>query len=570
MSHLVSDKKNLLIILIVVFAFFIRFTQLDKIPASLYYDEVDYGYQARSIIKTFKDYRGNFSPFYVHSFNDIRAPIPAYFTVLTTFLFSVPELQVRMPVVLLGTAVVFLAYYLAVELTKNYWAGFLTALTFAANPYQIQFSRFNHEGMSMLFFYMLGAIFFISGLRDKKYWKLVFSVIFFSLTVYCYRTMSFYVPMTFVILYAVFYKQLIIFGLKKIFFLGLIALFIIVPFLYFTTFGAPDLPRINQISIFSDPQVSVWVQRNREVDSADFVNSEIGKSASWFSFIFHSKLISWLDLLFNNYYKSFSTEFLFISGEHNPRHSVGQMGQLFFIDILPLGSGIFFLFKKIKNKNNLWLLIWFFTAPIPAALTFDGAFHSGRLLIWSVPLLLIIGIGWQEFFNWVYKNKKIWIGFSAGMIWAVLFIFYLHRYFVHYPIESARNFGYGFEEMMLKIDSIKNNYKKIKMVWTNDPPMIYYLFWAQTDPKLLHEHGSDFSVGRKIKNELSKFEVIDWKDVQMENLGEALEKDSLYLLTHKEFPLDIENSNKIPKGVKLIDYVLYPDKEEDFFLISRE
>src|SRR3989344_3648495 len=113
------NKKKLILVILLILAFILRVYQIKTVPSSLYYDEVDYGYQARSLIETGKDYRGGLSPFYVHSFNDIRAPILAFLNVPTTLIFSSPELQVRMPNVILGTTIVLMIFLIINLWTKN-------------------------------------------------------------------------------------------------------------------------------------------------------------------------------------------------------------------------------------------------------------------------------------------------------------------------------------------------------------------------------------------------------------------------------------------------------------------
>ena len=50
------SNTKFLVIFLVVISLVLRFYKLDSVPASLYYDEIDYGLQARSLIETGKDY----------------------------------------------------------------------------------------------------------------------------------------------------------------------------------------------------------------------------------------------------------------------------------------------------------------------------------------------------------------------------------------------------------------------------------------------------------------------------------------------------------------------------------
>lgn len=556
--------KKIIFLLLVLFAFFLRFYQIDQIPASLYYDEVDYGYQARSLIETRKDYKGSWSPFYVHSFNDIRLPIPAYLTVLTTLLFKTPELQVRMPFVLAGTAVVVLSFLITLGWTKKFWPAFFVAAVFAISPWQIQFSRFSHEAMVMALFYMGGLFTFYKSIHLKKYTLLVLSIILFSLSVYTQRTMSFFIPITLVILFILYYKDLLRYGLKKSFLSILASLVIISSFLAATTIKAPDIPRINQLSITADKTIPIWVQRNREIDSGDYTDSSLGKKAVWYSYFFHSKPLSFLESFAKNYLQTFSTEFLLIDGDPNRRHSVGGVGEILFIDILGLIFGLIFLGKNLKQNHFKFILFWFLLSPIPASLTVDGARHASRLFIFSAPLLIIIGLGWWHVVETMKKFKfsKILL-LLIFTLYALQFTFFLHRYFVHYPIESARYFGYGVKQAMQKISQIEQNYKKVVMVPDYEPPMIYYLFWSDTRPEHLQEYGSAFSEDIIKDKKLDKYKVSNLTSI------DNLEQDTLYLVTQNQVKKDLRNQSP-PEGMKLIDTFFYPDKEVAFYLIEKD
>ena len=558
-------NPKLLVLILIIISLCLRFYKLDQVPASLYYDEIDYGLQARSLIETGKDYRGEFSPFYVHSFNDIRAPIPAYFTTVSTLIFTSPELQVRGANALLGSLVVVLIFYLIKFMMGKNSLAFLAGLIFTTNPWQIQFSRFNHEVMSMAALYLLALLIFYRWLKFKNFLLILLSVIIFSLTVYTYRTMSFYIPLTLVMLFLIYRQEILKLGFKKIFPLIVLIGLIVGPFLYVTTLGAPDLPRINQLIIASDPRVPIWVTRNREVDSGDYDDKTIGKQAITSSYFFHNKVFSWLDAFANNFAHSFSTDFLIIRGDPNLRHSIGKMGPILFIDFIAFVAGVFWLLKNIKLKHNLFLFAWLLTSPIPASLTMDGAGHSGRLFIFSAPLLLTISLGWWyiiNFFKNTFKGKLLLI--VVASLWLLLLIFYFHKYFIHYPIESARNFGFGFKEAVGKILEEESKYDKVIMGPGNDPPMIYFLYWSKMSSKVIHEYGTLFSPDI-IKNQpLDKFKVAHW------SITEELEKETLYLLSTKELSLDLRNPENIPKNMKLIEIIKYPDNEVAFYIVSKK
>ncbi len=560
-----------LIIILLIAAFFIRFYKVDQIPNGLYYDEIDAGYQARSIIQTGKDYRGFLSTFYFRSFLDPRPPIPIYFTAISTLIFQTPELQVRMASVILGVVNVGLAFWLMFQWFKKFRVAALTAFVYATNPWMIQFSRFNHEANSVIFFTLLGLNLFYLLLSTKKIRYLFLSSAIFSLGMYTYRTMSLFVPLIFLILFLIYKKELLKFGIKKIVLAVLLVGLITVPFLYATTIGAPDKPRIAQISIFSEPLIPILIQRNRELDSNDENDHSIGKHAAPTAYFFHNKPLSDLAAFTTNYLQTFSMDFLFIKGDQNHRHSIEGQGMLFYIDMLALGFGLFYLFSNIKDKKFKLLLCFLLISPIPASLTSDGAGHGARLITFSIYVLILVGIGWDAFLTKIssYKYSNLYF-FSVAGIWILLFIFYLHNYFIHFPINAANMFGFGYKQATQKIMEVDKNYKKVELTEVKDPPILYFIFWANIPPKQIQEYGTQFS-NDIIKNQpMDKYKASNLPIHQkLPDLLKSMEPDTLYLVTGDELPVDLRNGKTPPTGINLIDTITYPDGEADFYLISK-
>src|SRR3989344_1271339 len=96
------DKNKKILIVILLFAAFLRFWKINEVPVSLFGDELDVGYQAYSILKTGKDYSGNFWPLHFHSLAEWRTPLYLYSSVPTVALFGISPLGVRLPAALFG------------------------------------------------------------------------------------------------------------------------------------------------------------------------------------------------------------------------------------------------------------------------------------------------------------------------------------------------------------------------------------------------------------------------------------------------------------------------------------
>ena len=112
--------------------------------------------------------------------------------------------------------------------------------------------------------------------------------------------------------------------------------------------------------------------------------------------------------------------------------------------------------------------------------------------------------------------------------------------------------------------SQEQKYNKVNMGPGNDPPMAYFLYWSKTSPKMIQQYGSLFSTDVIKGLPLDKYKVANWSMVN------ELEKDTLYLLSTKELPLDLRNPENIPENMKLVDIIKYPDNEVAFYIVTKK
>lgn len=564
-------KQKIVILVVLLLSFWLRFWDITKVPNGLYYDEIDAGYQARSILQTGRDYRGSLSPFYINSYVDQRTPIPVYLTVLSTAIFSNPILQVRMGTVILGTVNVFLVFILLKQWTKNSWLSIVGAFVAATNPWWIQFARYNHEANSVAFLTLLPLITFNFGLRRKSLWILVISSFLAGLEMYTYRTMSLFSPILFLIVGFIYFRDFQKIGFKKIGLLIVVFLLVTVPFIYSTTFATKDTPRIGQISIFSDPAIPVDIQRQRELDSGDLTDFTIGKKASLSSYVFNNKPLSYFNYFLSNYFSAFSVDFLFVHGDKNHRQMIEGQGMLLYVDIVAIGFGLYYLFKNRKNKYAQLILWLFFLSPIPSALTQDGAAHGSRMFAYSIPLLLVISFGWYFLFVSLINFRFRWIYMTTvGLFWLMFLAIYLHNYHVRFAVDSGRWYGSPYMTAMPEIMKLEKNYDKVVMVPEPDPPNLYLLFWGNISPKDTQAFGSNYSEMKNDGSFLDKFKVADLPHGSSLELAKYIQPNVLYLVTQQELPEDLRDNKIVPAGINLVDVITYPDKQVAFYLISKK
>src|SRR3972149_9042149 len=106
------------LVVVLAIASFLRLWKISEVPVSLFGDELDVGYHAYSILKTGRDYSGNFMPIHFQSLAEWRTPLYLYSAVPTVALFGISPLGVRLPAAIFGVANIWLLYLLVRELTK--------------------------------------------------------------------------------------------------------------------------------------------------------------------------------------------------------------------------------------------------------------------------------------------------------------------------------------------------------------------------------------------------------------------------------------------------------------------
>lgn len=428
--------KKLLLILVLLLAFNLRFYRLASNPPSLYWEEAALGYDAYSILKTGKDFHGNILPLVAfESFGDYKPSLYFYAAAPSIAIFGLNEFAVRFPSALFGSLTVLLVYLLCLKI-GNWKLGILASLLLAISPWHLQFSRAAFEANLGLFLTVLGF-----------FWSPAL-----ALSMYAYHANRIFAPLLFLVLAAT--------GRVKIFWLSsLVFLILILPILW--QFSSPAIrQRFNETSAFASLEP---ILRSNELIAADGG----GKLAK----IIHHRYWQYSRIFLTNYFNHFNFKYLFLTGDSNPRHSVQSVGYLYLIQFPFLIYGLLLSLKR-HNKLDLILLVWLFLAPIPAALTLASP-HGLRSLAMIIPLTIFTAIGLTRF-------KKIFL-----FILLLELGHYLYVYYQVYPVQWASAWQAGYKPMIQSVVSRQAQYDQVYITRALGRPSIYYWFYTQTDPSLV-------------------------------------------------------------------------------------
>lgn len=576
-----KKRSKILLITILLVASFLRLWRLTEIPVSLFGDELDVGYHAYSILKTGKDYSGNSWPLHFQSLAEWRTPFYLYSVVPTVAIYGISPLGVRLPTAFFGILGVLGLYLLVKQLTKKKELALLSAFLLTISPWHIQYSRAAFEVTMLLAFLLFGLYFFFKSLsigekgpKDGK-WLWIACALLVT-TPLIYSTAKLFTPAILLALLILWRKE--IFKLpKNTLTKAVLTLTVLGGITAYATLFSGGGQRFGDISVFSDPTIPTEVGTARLRDAR--MRGEIGPGLSPGASdrFFHNKVIFWSENISRNILQSFSTDFLFIKGDLNLRHSIDGVGQFYRIEFITMILGLLIFFSKYKDKRvKIFVALWLVLGVLPAAITRDGGKHATRLILILPPLVFLISYGLIETAKLLKGKIKILFLLGYFGLLALGFITYQHEYWVHNPWDSERWWHSGFEESIRTIKEIDKDYDKVILSMANEPVWIFFAGWYEYPPNQWHQ---GFPFEESYLNGFGGLSFIDkyyfaavrGEDGGIFALPQYIDNKTLYLAVASEIGENlIMEPGKGPAGLKLIKAISYPSGEPAFYLFTKE
>jgi len=557
-------KTKLLLIMILVVASLLRLWKLSTVPVSLFGDELDVGYHAYSILKTGKDYYGNSWPIHFHSIAEWRTPLYLYSAVPTVAIFGVTPLGVRLPAAIFGILSVYVMFLFVRQITNHQSLAIIASAVMAVNPWSLQYSHAGFEVTLLIFLLLLGLYFFFRALQDFRF--LIPASISFALTPWVYSTAKLFTPLLLIFLFLVWRKEILSIPKKYLAFAFLAFVIVGSPVTYDTFFGKAT-QRFSYISIFTDPTTESEVGTARQVDARVRGEEGVGLKPTFIDRAIHNKYTFWGKNVIDNYFRSFSTDFLFVKGDINLRHSIGT-GEFYKIEAVALIAGlIFFFVSKRDVRIKLLIVFWILAGAIPAAITREGANHATRLILILPPLVFLIAYGIKEIFEF---RKLIFLVLFG--IWLLEFGNYLHRYYIHYPWESERWWHAGWSEAIAFVKEVEGRYDRVAISMSGEPAWIFFAGHYMYPPDIWQKNfpiGNDiYLTGFGKVSHIDKFYfgslsggLYEW--------GQVLDSKTLYLANASEVKVNLVlEPDRKPEDLDLIKAITFPSGEPAFYLFS--
>lgn len=435
-------KNKILLVLIFLLGFGLRFYQLGQVPSGFVNDEAAIGYNAYSLLKTGKDEFGVSWPIIFRSFGEGKLPVYIYLTIPFVAVFGLTEFAVRFPSALFGSLSVLLIYLLGLEI-RNWKLGIAAATLLATMPWHIHFSRAAFEANLALFLIILGSLLWLS----KRQWL---SLLSFILAIFTYNAARIFVPLWAVYLFIKHKKPLI--------------LLIFIPWI---------LLNLSNNSLNRSVGISIFNNQSGVVQRLEQKFMETRNQPLWLTRALHNKPVEFSLDFAKRYVSHFNPDFLFFSGDPlRPRYRVPDIGQNLLLTLPFLIIGLY-----LTVKAGYWSIIfWLIIAPLASAITFETP-SAIRAYFMIVPLVIISALGLNAFLKRFPKILiPVLILFSANLI------YYLDAYYVHAPVHQPYEWQGGYKQLVKRVNELLPNYDRAMITDSRGTAYIYFLFYNRYDP----------------------------------------------------------------------------------------
>ena len=423
----VNIKQALFVIILAIVGIVFFFHKLDLVPPGFYVDEALHGYSAYSILETGKDEYGKAFPLVFRLYGSYNAPLYIYLTTIPIKIWDLNIFSVRFIAALSGLATVFVIYFFL----KSMKFSTLGSLFFAITPWVVFQGRIGYEVSLAVFLFALGSLFLWQSTKKGKWIIPAFLVL--SLSTYAAYAERFIVP-ALIILFILVFKNKVLAkeNIRYSKYAVLVLLLTQIPHIILLTTPAffPKAYEIGSGAIALQAEKLLGLFPRLLALALSFIREFLSQ--------------------FTNY---FSPSTLFLVNDSD----LPQIPPFYQWMIVPYVLGLFVLWKKKPKDLSLFILLLALVTPIPSSLTKDP-FSAHRAMPVVLPLTLVISVGIDKLVKLkLYKRhnldmiiKSIFVVF----VFVISVLFFWRSYFVFFPKEKAKYWGYGYNTLA---ETIKTN-----------------------------------------------------------------------------------------------------------------
>lgn len=460
-------KNKIILVSIIILAFFLRFWHLSSNPSWFIPEEVSTGWNAYSLLHTGRDEWGTLLPIIFRETGGFKLALNSYLIVPFMAVFGPNEFAVRSTTALAGVLAVFLTYLLSLRLFKRESVALSSAFLLAISPWHISMGRYGVDVNWGIPLFLAGLILFLAASEQKK--LLVPSAILFGLTYFTYFN---YVVFSFLFILGllIIRRDWIKTPGKRIY----LVIFLVIQFVFLS-------PYILQNALFIRFSQATNISR---IGLINRVNEERGACLTVYPSlmckIFYNKQLATFQEIGKNIINHFSVTTFFLYGSNLGKSGMPQgYGFLYIFEFPLLLLGIFVMIRKriVPGIIILWLLLY----GIPSGLAGEG--HIWRMLT-VLPLPQIVeSFGLIGIFVYLKRNM-------TQIIVVPVVVFFLAKflldYFGYFPYYQGIYGYYGFKDLYKYLAQNDKQYSNVVIAPIGmgfNQLYIYYLFYNLPDPR---------------------------------------------------------------------------------------
>ncbi|MDO8503279.1 MAG: glycosyltransferase family 39 protein [bacterium] len=545
-------KNSRLLIVILALGALLRLWGLSNTPPHLTNDEAALGYNAYSILKTARDEHGEFLPVIFKSFGDWKPGLYIYLDVPFIATLGLNEFATRLPSALAGILAIWLLYLIVLKLFNKPRLAILTSFFLAISPWHLQFSRGAWEANIALTLTLAGIYFFLTAVNGVSR-QLVYSAIFFALTLWTYQGAKLASAIIILGLVVAFFRDFIKIPRNIIINSVVLGVLISVPVLISLLQGKTG--RLEVYSAFSYERPPEAIQ---EILKPDKVGVD-----SWQYVLFHSERLNFTRGILSRWFNHYSGRFLFFEGDwQNPRNGVPNAGVILLLDSIFLLAGLVALARLGKNNAAIFLWLWFILASLPAALSRDQV-QAVRSFNMVIPLTIILALGVDYWWGKRERFGRILIFVVPIFILSYLanYFYYLDQYWVHAPTKNSQYWQYGYKQMVEKVVPLENKYREIIIKQDYAQPYIFFLFYQKYDPEKYQKVSEEVFVPNQYGDVglISRLDNIVFREINWS--ADQGMSGKLFIVDPIKVPV---KDSSDPKEFKLTDEIKFLNGESAF------
>lgn len=420
--------------------------RLGELPSGLFVDETSVGYNAQALLRTGADQYGETLPLFFRSFGDYKSPIHVYAVAGSVALFGPTAFAVRLPPCLFAFATAVIFFLFIRSLTgRPILARWLAVALLLAPPFFVYGRHAVSEASTLPFFLVLALWALLAFERNPRWRSALAAGAAFGIYTYTYTTARLLAPLLVGAAAATFFPIGALRRKMPAFLLGAAIMAVPLALYIIAHPGALDA-RFRHLWIFWDhPSFGVALGRFTQ-----------------------------------HYAEHLSFDFLFRTGDPNPRHNLGQ-GLLPMWTLVPLLFGLIALYRRRRSGFGRFLAVSLLLAPIPVALCQFELPHGTRMFHFVPIAFTVIALAMVDWLDSARPARGlIAVGLAAMCLESALFV---RHYFVDYPAISERFFDGGVGRALRVAFSARNGDAPLFVPKSFfDTSGTYLEFWGGLDP----------------------------------------------------------------------------------------